>query len=190
MHSVSIQYQFTKADYAAFYNHVMWSSGAKKKERRNNILKTLGNVVVFGAMFYYASGRQFSFTVIIPVLIVVVGLSALSIFFYKTKLDKQLDSFTENEENKNIFTSNSLFANEQELTIKTEFGTHTYKWKSFINKAESDTHYFLFINAVQAIIIPKKAFINNDEKIAFDKILSTTLPLAILLKQDIRNGGK
>ena len=190
MSSVSTQYNFTKEDYTAYYHHVMWSSGAKKKERINNLLKTLGNIVVFGAIFYYASGRQFSFTIIIPVFILIFGLSAISLFLYKTKLDKQLEAFLENEENKNIFISNSLFANEQELTIKTEFVQHTYRWKSFINKVEIDTHYFLFINAVQAIIIPKKAFINNDEKIAFDKILSSTLPLEIQLKQDIRNGGK
>ena len=190
MSSVSTQYNFTKEDYTAYYNHVMWASGAKKKERINNLLKTLGNVLVFGAIFFYVSGRQYSLKIILPAFIIIIGISALSLFVYKTKLDKQLEAFLENDENKNIFIANSLFANEKEITIKTEFAQHTYRWQSFINKVEIDTHYFLFINAVQAIIIPKKAFINNDEKIAFDKILSSTLPLEIQLKQDIRNGGK
>ena len=109
---------------------------------------------------------------------------------YKTKLDKQLQQFLESEENKNIFTANYLTANEQEILVKNKFEQTTYQWKSIINKVEIDTHYFLFTNSVQAIIIPKTAFINNADKVTFDKILSATLPLEIQLKQDIRNGGK
>ena len=190
MSSVSTQYQFTKDDYVAFYNHVMWSSGAKKKERINNILKTFGNVVVFGAIVYYGTSKTLPLKLIPAILILVVGISLLSIFLFKNKLDNNLETFLQNEDNANIFTLTYLFANEKELTLRNEFEQTTYQWKSIINKIELDTHYFLFTNAVQAIIIPKKAFINNDDKIAFDKILSTTLPLEVQLKQDIRHGGK
>ena len=188
--SINLQYNFSKEDYAAFYNHAMWASGAKKKERVNDTIKTIGNMIVFSAMFYYASGRHLPWKILAPSFIVIIGISVASLYFYKTKLDKQLQQFLESEENKNIFTANYLLANEQEILVKNKFEQTTYQWKSIINKVEIDTHYFLFTNSVQAIIIPKTAFINNADKVTFDKILSATLPLEIQLKQDIRNGGK
>jgi hypothetical protein len=185
-----LQYNFTKEDYTAYYNYSLWSSGTLKKRRRNDFLKTAGNIIIYGILFYYFLGRTIPIKFMIPLFILIIGVSLLPYIGYKNKLDKNLEDFLEDADNANLFTKTSLQASMQELVIKNEFEETIHQWKSIIKKIEIDTHYFLYTNSVQAIIIPKNAFINKVEKNAFDKILSTTLSLDAQLKQDIHNASK
>jgi YcxB-like protein len=185
-----LKYNFTKEDYTAYYNYTLWSSGTIKKRRRNDFLKTAGSIVIYAVMFYYFFGRKFPIKFTIPTLILIIGVSLLPYIGYKNKIDKQLEDFLNDEDNANIFTKTAVQAGLQGLYVKNEFEETTYQWKSIIKKIEIDTHYFLYTNSAQAIIIPKNAFINKVEKIAFDKILSTTLSLDAQLKQDISNANK
>jgi YcxB-like protein len=168
----------------------LWSSGTIKKRRRNDFLKTAGNIIIYAVMFYYFFGRKFPIKFTIPTLILIIGVSLLPYIGYKNKIDKQLEDFLEDPDNTNLFTKTNVDASLQELHVKNEFEETTYQWKSFTKKIETDTHYFLYTNSAQALIIPKNAFINKTEKSAFDKILSTTLSLDAQLKQDISNASK
>jgi hypothetical protein len=190
MSTIFLQYNFTKEDYIAYYNFSMWSSGVSKKRRRNDFIKTAANILIYSVMFYYFFGKSYPLKYMIPLLILIIGLSLLPYIGYKNKVDKQLEAFLENEDNANIFTQTYVQASLQELVLKNEFKETKFQWKAFINKVETDTHYFLYADSSQAIIIPKIAFINNTDKIAFDKILSTTLSLDAQLKQDISNANK
>ena len=190
MSPIILQYNFTKEDYTAYYNYGMWSSGARKKVRRNDIIKTMSSILIYAVIFYLSLGKTYPIKVMIPILILIIGVSLLPYFTYKNKLDKQLEEFLEETDNANIFTKFSVQASLQELFVKNEFEETKYQWKIITNKIETNTHYFLFINSVQAIIIPKNAFINNSDKIAFDKILSTTLSFDAQIKQDISNATK
>ncbi len=190
MSPIFLQYYFTKDDYTTYYNYSLWSSGATKRRRRNDFFKTAGSIIIYAVVFYYSFGRAYPIKFMIPTLVLIIGLSLLPYIGYKNKLDKQLENFLEDTDNANIFTKNTLQASAAELIINNEFEETKYQWKSIVNKVETDTHYFLYTNSVQAIIIPKNAFINNTDKIAFDKILSTTLSLDAQIKQDISNATK
>lgn len=184
---ISLQYTITKEDYAFYYDYAMWSSGKRKKQRLQSILKQIGFVAVFLGVYFFAGGFTYLSKYSILIILLMFGTSFLSLLGSKNAIDKQLAEFTENEDNANIFVETFLTATETDIRIKSNFQESTLKWKAIINKAEINTHYFLFTNAVQALIIPKRAFINNDQKNAFDKILSRTLMLDAQIKQDLKN---
>ncbi len=63
-------------------------------------------------------------------------------------------------------------------------------WKAVVRKTETETYFFLFINSIQAIIIPKRAFDNKDEKAEFKKMLSKHISLDAEIKDDIIHAGE
>jgi YcxB-like protein len=187
MSSINLQYHILKDDYAAFYNYNMWASSKQKKQRYYNIAKQVVTAAFYLAIYYYAFKISFSQSYILIAIGIYIIVTILSLFSNKNALDKQLRKFLDHADNQNIFVETILIANYAELWLKTDFSESKIKWNAIVNKVETDTHYFLHTNNVQAIIIPKRAFINNEQKIAFDKILSGTLSLTAQLNDELKD---
>ena len=161
---VSLHYTITKEDYISFYTHVFWEEG--KKKRRLNFLKQGGFLIVFLIVLYFAGGMG-SFN----------NFSLLPLISGKASIIRNAEKITENPENSSLFTEYHLTATDAEMIIKNTFTETKYFWKAFIKKTETDTHYFLFENSLQAIIIPKSVCKSEEEKLALKKILSRNLSM-------------
>ena len=172
---VSLQYTITKEDYISFYTHVFWEEG--KKKRRLNFLKQAGFLIAFLIVLYFAGGfGSFnSFSIAIYTLIFISTL--LPLFSGRSSVIRSAEKITDNPENSSLFTESHLRATDASLDIKTIFTETIYSWKAIIKKTETDTHYFLFENSLQAIIIPKSACKSEEEKLALSKVLSRNLTL-------------
>lgn len=172
---MSLQYILTKDDYISFYVQVFWEEG--KKKRRINFLKQGGFLIAFLIVLYFAGGMGSfnNFSIAIYALIFLSTL--LPLISGKASIIKSAERITENSENSSLFTEYYLTATDGELIIKNSFTTTTYFWRAIIKKTETDTHYFLFENSLQAIIIPKSACKSEEEKLALNKILSRNLSM-------------
>ena len=172
---VSLHYNITKEDYISFYTHVFWEEG--KKKRRLNFLKQGGFLIVFLIVLYFAGGMGSfnNFSIAIYALIFVSTL--LPLISGKASIIRNAEKITENPENSSLFTEYHLTATDAEMIIKNTFTETKYFWKAFIKKTETDTHYFLFENSLQAIIIPKSVCKSEQEKLALKKILSRNLSM-------------
>ena len=172
---VSLQYTITKEDYISFYTHVFWEEG--KKKRRLNFLKQGGFLIAFLLVLYFVGGiGSFNnFSIAIYALIFISTL--LPLLTGKSSIIKSAERITENSENSSIFTEYFLTATDAELNIKNSSIETNYLWKAIIKKTETNTHYFLFENSMQALIIPKSACKSEEEKLALKKILSRNLSM-------------
>ena len=178
---VSLHYTITKEDYISFYTHVFWEEG--KKKRRLNFLKQGGFLIIFLIVLYFAGGMGSfnSFSVAIYSLIFISTL--LPLFSGRSSVVRSAEKITENPENSSLFTEHHFTATDASLHIKNIFAETTYSWNAIIKKTETDTHYFLFENSLQAIIIPKSACKSEEEKLALNKVLSRNLSLDAELNQ-------
>ena len=59
-----------------------------------------------------------------------------------------------------------------------------------MRKTETEAYWFLFVNGIQAIIIPKRIFGSKIEKAEFEKILLRNLSLEAEVNDVMRNGGE
>jgi hypothetical protein len=172
---VSLQYDITKADYVSFYTFIFWEEG--KKKRRLNFLKQAGFLLIFLGILYFAGGRG-SFNFLSITIYAVIFFSVmLPLLNGKHAIIKNAEKITDDAENASIFTSYNLVATDTDLFIKNSFVETRYFWNAIIKKSETNTHYFLFENALQAIIIPKTACRNEEERLALSKILSKNLTI-------------
>ncbi len=172
---VSLQYIITKEDYISFYTHVFWEEG--KKKRRLNFLKQGGFLIAFLFVLYFAGGMGSfnNFSIAIYAFIFISTL--LPLLTGKSSIIKSAERIAENPENSSLFTEYHLTATDADLVIKNSITETKYLWKAIIKKTETNTHYFLFENSMQAIIIPKSACKSEEEKLALRKILSRNLSM-------------
>ncbi len=174
---LKLQYTITQTDYINYYSFMYWDEGARRKRRLINMAKQIGVFAVFFAILYYTNMlRHISGTSLI-FFVIIFGSSAIPLFTGRLQIKKQAEAIAENEENESIFKEMIVEISDAGIYTKSEFIETNYKWISFIKKQESADYYFLFQNAMQALIIPKRAFNNTNEKMTFDKLLAKNLSL-------------
>ena len=172
---VSLQYDITKEDYVSFYTFVFWEEG--KKKRKLNFLKQGIFLLIFLVILFYASGRGSFNTLSITIYALIFFSVVLPLLNGKNAIIKNAEKITDDADNATIFTTYKLVATDADLFVKNNFVETKYFWNAIIKKSETATHYFLFENALQAIIIPKRACKNGEESLALSKILSRNLSI-------------
>lgn len=79
--------------------------------------------------------------------------------------------------NEMMFREHNLQASDNGLVLQDPTIETRYQWKAFTKKLESQEYYFLFLNNIQALIIPKRVFTDPGQQARFDKLLSQHLSL-------------
>lgn len=187
---VSLHYTLTKADYVNFYTWVMWDAGTLRKKRAQNIIKQVSFVGLFIAVLYFAGVFRYLSTLTLTIILLMFATSLLPLFTGRSSADKQGEEIADDPDNAAFFAETFLQATDAGLHVKTDDTEIQYSWKAIVKKTETDSYYFLFTNAVQAIIIPKRIFINNEEKTAFQRLLLRNITLDAELKDGVINAGE
>ncbi len=187
---VSLKYTITKEDYISFYTHVMWDAGDRKRSRAKNILKQLGFVLLFLAVYYFAGGFRFLSKISAGIILLMFATSLLPLIGGRAGTERQAEDFAEDPENASVFTDHILEVSEEGLEVKTGASDLKYSWKAITRRTETSAYYFLFLNAIHALIIPKRAIGSNEEALEFKKLLTRHLSLDADIKDDIIHEGQ
>jgi hypothetical protein len=159
-----------------------WDEPSRKRKRINSILKQVGTFFLVVSILFFLNNRALINIFSLPIFILILGSTLLPLFTGRSQMVKQASEIADNPDNDSIFKAIILSAEENELVIKSALVESKYNWKGFTKKTETEKYFYLFQNAMQAIIIPKRAFKNIEEQQAFDKILSRNLSLDAELK--------
>ncbi len=174
---LSYQFAITREDYVNYYTYVMWDAPENKKKRNFYYAKQLLPIVFFFLAFYYTGlfDRNSLFILVIAGFLLLTSL--MSLFGVRTNMQKQAERVASNPANSQIFLMTTLMVSESGLSVKDELTELKYQWKAFVKKQESAHYYFLFVNAMQAVIIPKRIFSSTEDRLQFDKLLEQHLSL-------------
>ena len=183
---MTLNYTITKEDYVSYYTYMYWDEPLRKRKRINNILKQASIFFLVIAILFFTNVHGVLNLFSLPIFLLIIGSTLLPLFTGKIQLAKQAADIADNPDNDSIFKKITLTILEDVLIVKSEMIESKFNWKGFTKKTEIDKYYYLFQNTMQAIIIPKRAFTNNEEKLAFDKILSRNLSLDAEIKDAIK----
>jgi hypothetical protein len=173
-----LQYKLTKEDLYNFNFYVGWQAPERKKFRIKYYLKTILSALIgiFIGSFIIAEGEpSASFIFICIVLGLLIGFLAAHIgshALYKRKIEK----FIVDPNNANLLAKTELVISDNGILNRDEYSEVSYNWNAIIRKAETKDYIYLFLNSIQAIVIPKKLLGNDEEKQLLD-ILSRNLSL-------------
>jgi hypothetical protein len=82
------------------------------------------------------------------------------------------------EENKHFLYESELSLTDDGITGSDILSTTSYKWSSIVKYAVTKDFFYLYINSIQALIVPKRLFKSQTEIEQFDKYLSGKIPLS------------
>ena len=174
---LTLRYKITREDYINYYTYVTWDAPENLQKRRKYFLKHLGIIVLFTGMFYFTGlfdrSSIFAFLVIAFILLTTL----VSMTGIRSSINKQAQTLSDDPYNSSIFLPTVLTASDTGILLQDELTETNCKWQAFVKKQENKDYYFLFFNALQAIVIPKRVFRNTAEKSQFDKLLSQFISL-------------
>jgi hypothetical protein len=163
-----------------------WDEPSRKTKRVNNVLRQAGLFFLIASILFFTNAYIRLNLFSLPFLLIVLGSTFLPLITGRSVVTKQASEIADNPDNNSIFKEILLSVTEEELLVKSSLVESKFNWKGFTKKTEIKEYYYLFKNSMQAIIIPKRAFTNNEEKLAFDKILSRNLSLDAEIKDAIK----
>ncbi len=168
---IQLNYALNKDDYANYYTYVKWDAPENKKKRLTYYARQLLPVVAFTLAFYYTGlfKRDTTFILLIGGFLLLT--SIMAIFGVKTNLRKEAEKLAEDPKNGILFADVQLQVSETGIQCKSEWVSTQYQWKAYIRLQENEKYFFLFINAAQALIVPKRAFTHAEELESFKKLL-------------------
>jgi hypothetical protein len=179
---ITIQYTLSKDDYVNYYTYMYWDAKDRKRKRLRNMIKQAGFFCLFSSVLFFSGLYGRINKISIAVFLLFFAGAFLPMLTGRNQMVKQAEAIADDPDNFSIFNETTLTASDTEIHLKNIIVDSRLKWDAVIKKTETPNYYFLFLNAMQAIIIPKRAFKNTDEQHAFDKILSRNLSLDAELK--------
>jgi hypothetical protein len=182
---ITIQYTLSKDDYVNYYTYMYWDAKDRKRKRLRNMIKQGGFFCLFSSVLFFSGVYGRMNKISISVFVLFFAATFLPMLTGRNQMVKQAEAIADDPDNFSIFNETTLTASDTEISLKNIIVDSKLKWNAVIKKTETANYYFLFLNAMQAIIIPKSAFKKIDEQEAFDKILSRNLSLDAELKDDL-----
>ncbi|MEP7163723.1 MAG: YcxB family protein [Ferruginibacter sp.] len=172
---ITVQYAITKEDYLNYYAYVTWDAPENRKKKINYYIRQSIPLVLFIVAFYYTGifERNNKFILLIAGFLVLT--SVLSFFSVRSNSIKRARKIVDDPNNSSIFLDKSMIISESGISVKDPLIDVKFQWNAFTKKQENAGYYFLFINTLQALIIPKRIFKNEDERLQFEKLLSQFL---------------
>lgn len=174
---VSLTFSITPDDYAKFYTYMMWDGPQNAAKRRRYYIRQLIPPLIFLAAFYYTGlfRRDTQFILLIGGFLVLT--MVLSLMNNRNNVRKMAEKIAKDPGNEMMFREHNLQASDNGLVLQDPTIETRYQWKAFTKKLESQEYYFLFLNNIQALIIPKRVFTDAGQQARFDKLLSQHLSL-------------
>lgn len=177
IYSMTLKYLLTKEDYVNYYTYMTWDAPDQKRKKIRYYLRQLLINGVFIAVIFYSDLFRVQ-----PMFLYIYGgilllIVVTQIFTARSNIVKQAEKFTEHDNNQTMFSEKQLEIDDSGIGQKDEFIESKFQWTAFTRKEENDLYYFLFVNTLQAIIIPKRVFKQPEEKARFEKLLSQHLTL-------------
>jgi YcxB-like protein len=182
---ITIQYTLSKDDYVEYFAYMYWDDKGRKKQRMKNAFKQLLYILLFCAVLYFTGSFGSKAKFIILAIFLIFAISLLTLITGRSDLESQAKAIADDPENESIFSEMFITISDNDFQVKNKLTETKYQWAAFVNKIETKNHYYLFENAMQAIVIPKRAFKNTEEQQAFDKILSRNLSLDAEIKHEL-----
>jgi hypothetical protein len=80
--------------------------------------------------------------------------------------------FLNKPENRNFLKYEKLIFDANGIYVTTDISESSLKWDWIVKVASNDEYFFLYVNSMNAIVIPKSAFTNDLDKQLFIKLLN------------------
>jgi hypothetical protein len=172
-----LKYALRPGDHYTFNYYRLWSDPALKRQRYAYYLRVIFYSAIGFALLHAATDRPVNVSTII-VYVVFVSIAILLVpSLVKMNIRKQVNRLLKSPANRNLLGPSEVMISDAGIVLKDDTSENRYEWKAIIRKQETGDCYYLHINAMLVITIPKRVFSSETEKKEFDLYLSRNISL-------------
>ncbi len=163
---MEITYQIEPEDFVAFNLSYMNGSSVMRASIRNTRLICAGIVAVGGCLLMYMLHSLNAISAIAYIALAAV-IYALMPRFMVSKVRKGVLRMLARPQNKDICSEKTFTLGETEMALCGGGEDSHYEYKVVERVTEDTEHYFIYVGAMAALIIPFRAFATGEEKAGF-----------------------
>lgn len=172
-----LKYSLTPEDHYKFNYYRFWQSPSQKKARLRFYVRWIFYMVlIFIAIHWLRQRPPANQDLFVAVLLILVG-GLLIPIVHRYSLKRQVDKLLEDEKNANYVAQTELTISDSGIHTKDDYEESRYPWSTFVKKEEAENYYYLFLDSIRAITIPKRVFISKEERKDFELYLSKFFPV-------------
>ena len=170
---MNLQINQKPEDIFHFYRFHFWYSPDLKIYRLKYKVGFVCFFLLMPLVFFYFSYEKIpSAALILNLIIVGLLLAGLGVYLAKelamNHIGKVAEKAVQDARNDLINTINMIFR-EESVLIKTQNIERSINYSAVQKAMQDKDYYFIYIDSLSALIIPKKAFSSNEERLTFEK---------------------
>ncbi len=177
---MQIKYTVSPDDFVAFNMSYMYNSPIMRANIRNTRIISALIVLIGGTVLMQVLGKLNIISVLIYVAFAALVFFALP-YTIKKKVRKGIMRMLMQPQNSHVCTEKALTLDEKELSLVGGGEDSHYTYDTIERVTEDAEHYFIYVGAMAALIVPYRAFATGEEKAAFYNMLCQRVQ---------QNGGK
>ncbi len=175
---MEITYAIEPDDFVAFNLSYIQGNPVMRANIRNTRMISSGIILIGGCILMQVLQVLNILTAAVYVALSIAVFFAVPVLM-KRRVRKSILRMLARPQNKNICSDKTMTLAENELILTGGGEDSHYEYQVVERVTEDDGHYFIYVGAMAALIVPFRAFSNGEEKAAFYKELCTR----------IQNGG-
>lgn len=169
---MTLEIELSEEDYFHFVHFTSWRAPFARKNRVKYFMRfyLYLTIILFG--FFYFTEKPFQWTPFFISVIPVVLLSGFVLPIFVERHHRKLarQAFR-NPENKSFFRKTFVFFNDEGIEARDDLSVSFDKWSSLIRCSETAHYFYLYKNAIQALVVPKRIFASAAKEDEFRRIL-------------------
>ncbi len=171
---MELTYELIKDDYLAFNQHYIKHS--KTVQRSLLIQRFLTPIIVLLVPFAlsWITGEFLTGFFVILLILSLVWI-VFSPKYFDHSIKKQMQKMLNEENNENMLGLHTFITNEDGFIEKNKIEERKASWSSIKKVDEDDEYFFLYVSAMGAYIVPKRAFSDKDSQEEFEKMIARIL---------------
>jgi hypothetical protein len=172
---IVLKYSLTPEDHYRFNYYRIWQSPSQKRVRLGIYLRLIFYMFLVIVVIHLLSNRPVTLQdVVIATLLILVGCLLLP-EANRLSIKRRIDKLLSDEKNASYLALTEHVISDEGIYTKDDYSETKYNWSSFVSREETKDYYYLFIDSLKAIAVPKRIFISKEEESKFQYYLSTYL---------------
>jgi hypothetical protein len=172
-----LKYHLTEEEFFEFNYYTGWAAPGKRSYRIRYTIRFVFYYAVVAALYLIAI-RKGSLAGAIIFLIPAILLIFLIPWLILRGTRQRIRSILAQPENKHVLSAAEVVLTDTEIIDKDEASESKYAWDAIIRKAETPKAYYLYTNSHHAIVIPKRALVNAQDKQELQRLFNQHLSLS------------
>ncbi|WEK34407.1 MAG: YcxB family protein [Candidatus Pseudobacter hemicellulosilyticus] len=166
-----LQYNLTREDYFKYNYYTNWTSPDKRKFRNRYYMKVLLYLFVMAGLILYTSQDKSPLITMIAVILVATTMLLLIPFLVRRSVRKRVDQLLALPANKHILDRREVQFSDTGIVSRDSNAESKFGWNAVVKVAQLPDAWYLYSSSHQAIILPKRALADEQERKELQSLL-------------------